>query len=88
MDFNPVADAKFIRQPAAVWAVKSRGVGFIYHQPCAIFFLQYDDFSQRGGIAIHAEDRLGDDEHASFRRAEQAFEQLDQVMNQLLGPQQ
>ena len=42
----------------------SGGVGLVHHQPGAVFFLERDNFPQRRGITVHAENTFGDDEDA------------------------
>ncbi len=55
-----------VRQPAAVGPDDPEGVGFIDEQQRAVSLLQRDKIAERGAIAVHAEDRLRQDEGASF----------------------
>ena len=58
LDFDAVAHAECLGQAAPVRAVKPGGVGFVHHQPGAVFLLERDDFAQRRLVAVHARKRF------------------------------
>ena len=47
-----------------MFAEEAGGVGFVEHEPGAVFVLQLDDFTERREVAVHAEDAFGDDQNA------------------------
>ena len=64
-DVDLGGDAFGVGEALAVRAEDADCVGFIDEEHGAVAVLQFDDFEQRGAVAIHAEDRLGDDEDAA-----------------------
>jgi hypothetical protein len=52
-------------ESVSVWAIEAEAVSFIEEEQGAMFFDHGDEIGQWSEIAIHAEDRFGDDEDAS-----------------------
>src|SRR5581483_9566784 len=64
LDFDAVRNTTFLSETAAVGTEQTRGMGLIHHQPCAVAVLEFNQFTQRGNIAIHGENALRDDQRA------------------------
>ena len=75
-----LAEAELIDESAAGRAKTAGGVRFIDDHVGAIPFAQFGDLAQRGDIAVHAEERFGDDEQLTTggglasRRPQTVFE--------------
>ena len=61
-----VAQAEFRGETAPAWAEDAKSVGFVDQEQGSIFLFGTDDSSQRGAVAIHAEDRFRDHENPTF----------------------
>jgi hypothetical protein len=59
-------------------------VRFVDHQPGVVFFAEFHDLGQVDDVAVHAEDRVGDDQFGDIGRRilEQAFEMLHVVVTE------
>ena len=72
MNFDLAGNAKLFSQAAAFFAVKSRRVGLVNHQPGAVFFFEFDQIAQQREVAIHRENRFRHDERARTAFAAQS----------------
>ena len=72
-------DAQMLGHAAAVRAEDAGGVGFVDHQHRVMPLGQLGQFGQRRQIAVHAEQRIGDDQAAAVARgiAEQFGQMID-----------
>ena len=55
-------DAVFLVRAAAGLADEARGVGIVDQEHGVVLFAQGDHLVQRGGVAVHGEDAVGDDQ--------------------------
>jgi hypothetical protein len=62
LDVHPTVQAKVIDDAAPAAAEHALAVGIIDHQHDAVFFGHVADGVQRGDVAVHAEDAVGDDQ--------------------------
>src|SRR5439155_17798973 len=53
LNFDPLSNTKLLGQAAAFYAVESRRVGFVQHEPGAVLFFELKQFAQEGEVAIH-----------------------------------
>ena len=53
-----------MRETAPVRAEDASGVGLVHQEHRAVAVLEFDDLGEGGTVAVHAEDGLGQDEHA------------------------
>ena len=58
---DPAFQAEFGDQAAPAGADRSGGVGLVDDHPGAVALGELDDFGQRRKVAVHREDRVGDD---------------------------
>ena len=65
LNLDSIGHVAFLSEPATAWPEDAGGVGFVHHEPRAVFFLERHDFAERGNVAIHGEHAFGDDERAT-----------------------
>jgi hypothetical protein len=64
--FDPVVQAKFAGQTLHTCSTHPDGMGLVQKKDRPVTLLQLHDLPQRSQIAVHAEDRLGDDHDTAF----------------------
>jgi hypothetical protein len=62
LDFDPVTHAEFFGQTTLIHAIQAGAVGFIHHEPRAVFLLEFNDVAEWRSVAIHGENGFGGDE--------------------------
>ena len=55
MDFDPIGDTKLFGKAAAFFAVESRRMGLVHHEPGVVLVLKLNQIAQQGEVAIHRE---------------------------------
>ena len=63
--WTPLSTPNMFRHAAAVLAEHAGGVGFVDHEHGVMLLGQFRQLHQRREIAVHAEERIGDDQPAA-----------------------
>ena len=91
-DVNAAFDSQMFGNAAAMFAEHAGGVCFVHHQHGGMFFGQLGQLRQRRQIAVHAEERIGDDQSSAIaRRILQQFGQMIDIQMAIhmhLGPRE
>lgn len=61
-DVDVVEDVGLLAEPGAACSEAAEGVGLVDDEDGVVFFLQFHQPGQVGGVAVHREDAFGDDE--------------------------
>ena len=65
MEVDLVGSSDLGGKAASAGSDNAEGMCFVEEQERPVLFLELDDFPERRAIAVHTEDRLGDDENAA-----------------------